>query len=61
MKKKIASMIINATKEYSIGEEDVVSRDNETKGIVKTIDRRRLTREEESAKSVARLSNITLH
>ena len=42
MKKKIASMIMNATKEYPIGEEDV-SKDNEIKGILKTIDRRRLT------------------
>jgi len=37
MKKKIASTIINATKAYPTGEEDV-SRDNDTKGILKTID-----------------------
>ena len=43
MKKKIASMIMNATKVYPIGEEDV-SKDNEIKGILKTIDRRRLTK-----------------
>ena len=43
MKKKIASMIMNATKEYPTGEEDV-SRDNETKGILKMIDRERLTK-----------------
>ena len=43
MKKKIASMIMNATKAYPTGEEDV-SRDNETKGILKTIDQRRLTK-----------------
>ena len=36
-------MIMNATKEHSTGEEDV-SRDNETKGILKTIDQRRLNK-----------------
>ena len=43
MKKKIASMIMNATKEYSMGEEDT-GRGNETKGILKTIDHRQLTK-----------------
>ena len=43
MKKKIASMIMNATKAYPTNEEDV-SRDNETKSILKMIDRRRLTK-----------------
>ena len=37
MKKKIAGMIMNATKSYPTGEEDV-SIDNETKGILKMID-----------------------
>ena len=41
MKKKIASMILNATKGYPTREEDV-SRDNEIKGILKIIDRQRL-------------------
>mmetsp|Transcript_29391 Transcript_29391/g.31581 ORF Transcript_29391/g.31581 Transcript_29391/m.31581 type:complete len:88 (-) Transcript_29391:4-267(-) len=41
--KKIASMTMNATNEYPTSEEDV-SKDNETKGILKTIDRRRLTK-----------------
>ena len=43
MKKKIESMITNATKTYPISEEDV-SRDNENKGILKTMDWRRLTK-----------------
>ena len=60
MKKKIASMIINATNEYPTSEEDV-SKDNETKGILKTIDRRRLTKKEESAKSMAGSPNVTLY
>ena len=42
MKKKIASTIMNATKEYPTSGEDV-SRDNETKRILKIIDRERLT------------------
>ena len=36
MMKKIATMITNATKEYHTSEEDVI-RDNETKGILKSI------------------------
>ena len=36
MKNKIASIIMNATKAYSTGEEDV-NRDNETKGILKKL------------------------
>jgi len=43
MKKKIASMILNATNEYSSSEDDV-SRENETKGILRMIDRQRLTK-----------------
>ena len=43
MKKKIASMIMNATNEYPTSEEDV-SKDNETKGILKTINQRSLTK-----------------
>ena len=43
MKKKIASMINNATNEYPTSEEDV-SKDNETKGILKMINRRSLTK-----------------
>ena len=43
MKKKITSMITNVTKEYFTSEEDV-RRDNETKGIPKTIDRQILTK-----------------
>ena len=43
MKKKIASMIKNATKAYPTSDEDV-SRDDENKRIGKTIDRRRLTK-----------------
>jgi len=43
MNKKIGSMIMNATNEYPTSEEDV-SKDNETKGIQKTIDRQRLTK-----------------
>jgi len=42
-KVKIANMITNATKEYPTSEEDV-RRDNVTKGILKTIDRRSLTK-----------------
>ena len=42
-KGQIVSMIMNASKEYPTGEEDV-SRDNETKGILKIIDRERLTK-----------------
>ena len=41
MKKKIANMIANATKESPTSERDV-SRDNETKGILKMTDQRRL-------------------
>ena len=54
-------MILNATNAYPPGEEDV-SRDNETKGILKTIDQRRLTtdKEEEGAKLMARSPNVTL-
>ena len=43
MKKKITSMIMNATNEYPTSEEDV-SKENETKGILKLMDRRRLTK-----------------
>ena len=43
MKKKIASMIMNATNEYPTSEENV-SKENETKGILKLIDRRKLTK-----------------
>ena len=43
MKKKIINMITNATKEYPTSEEDV-SRDNETRGILKTINQRSLTK-----------------
>jgi len=43
MKKKIANMITNATKEYPTSEEDI-RRDSETKGILETMDRRRLTK-----------------
>ena len=43
MKKKIASMIMNATNEYSTSE-DKVSKEKETKGILKTIDRQSLTK-----------------
>ena len=43
MKKKIASMIMNATNEYPTSE-DKVSKENETKGILKLIDRRNLTK-----------------
>ena len=43
MKKKIASMIMNATNEYPTSEENV-SKKNETKGILKAIDRRKLTK-----------------
>jgi len=41
MKKKIPSVITNVIKAYSMSEEDV-SRDDKTKGILKTIDQRRL-------------------
>ena len=44
MKKKIASMIMNATKEHPTAGEEDVSRNNETKGVLKTIDRERLTK-----------------
>ena len=43
MKKKIVTMITNATKEYTTIEENV-RRDNKTKRILKTIDQRRLTK-----------------
>jgi len=43
MNQKIASMILNATKAYTTGEGDV-SKDNETKRALKTIDRQRLTK-----------------
>ena len=43
MKKKIVNMMMNATQECPTSEE-AVSRDNETKGILRTIDRRRLTK-----------------
>ena len=43
MKKKIASMIMNATKGYTTGEEDV-RRDIQTKGVLKSLDRRSLTK-----------------
>ena len=41
MKKKIANMIRNATNEYPTSEENV-SKENETKGILTVIDRRKL-------------------
>ena len=43
MKKKIANMIMNATKEYPSSEEDV-KRDNETTGILKMINWQQLTK-----------------
>ena len=43
MKKKIASMIMNATNEYPTSEENV-SKENDTKGILKAIDRRNLAK-----------------
>jgi len=43
MKKNITSMRMNTTKAYPTSGEDV-KRDNETKGILKTIDWRRLTK-----------------
>ena len=43
MKKKIASIISNGTNEYSTREDDI-SRENETKGILKMINRQRLTK-----------------
>ena len=43
MKKKIASIIMNATNEYSTSEENV-SKENETKGILKLINQRNLTK-----------------
>ena len=42
MKKKIENVTTNATKAYPTSEKDV-NRDNETKGILKTINQRRLT------------------
>ena len=41
MKKKIASMIVNVTNEYPTSDDDV-SREHETKGFLKMIDRRKL-------------------
>ena len=43
MKKKIASMISNVTNKYP-NSEDEVSREYETKGILKLIDRQKLTK-----------------
>ena len=43
MKKKIACMKSNITNEYPTSEENV-SKENETKGILKLIDRRNLTK-----------------
>ena len=43
MKKKIVHMILNAANEYPMSEEDV-RRDNETRGILKTIDQQELTK-----------------
>ena len=43
MKKKIASMIMNAINEYPTSEENV-SKENETKRILKEINRRKLTK-----------------
>ena len=43
MKKKIASMMSNVTNGYPISE-DEVSRDHEIKGILKMIDRQKLTK-----------------
>merc|ERR1712238_597648 len=43
MKKKITSMKVNLTNGYPTSDDDV-SRENETKGILKMIDRRKLTK-----------------
>jgi len=43
MKKEIASMIKNATNKYPTSEENV-RKGNETKGILKAIDRRKLAK-----------------
>ena len=43
MKRKITTMIMDATTEYLTSEKDVI-RDNETKGILKLIHHRRLTK-----------------
>ena len=43
MKKKIANMILNVTNGYPTSEDDV-RKENETKGILKMIDRRKLTK-----------------
>ena len=43
MKKKIATIITNTTKEYSTGEKDTI-RDNKTKGILKMTHQRRPTK-----------------
>merc|ERR1712238_465703 len=43
MKKKIANMISNVTNGYPTSDDDV-SREHETKGILKMIDRRKLTK-----------------
>ena len=43
MKKKIANMILNATNGYSTSDDDV-SREHETSGILKMIERRKLTK-----------------
>ena len=60
MKKKIASMIVNVTNGYSTSDDDV-SRKYGTKGILKMIDRRKLIKEREDAKSMAGSSYVTLH
>ena len=44
MKKKIANMILNVTNGYPTSD-DGVSREHETKGTLKMIDRRKLTKE----------------
>ena len=43
MKKKIANMILNVTNGYPTSDDDV-SKEHETKGILKMIDRRKLTK-----------------
>ena len=43
MKKKIATLISNATEEYPTSKDDV-RRGNETKGILKMMHQRRLTK-----------------
>ena len=43
MKKKIANMILGVTNGYPTSEDDV-SREHEAKGILKMIDRRKLTK-----------------